>query len=324
MTDLETAPDVTIVVACYNQAEYLVQCLESVANQCTGPELIVTDDASTDGSQELIRSTVDRLGLRAKLVFHSENVGICRTFNEALRLVSTRYVAFLAADDWMDKERVKLHRQALEDGEPDTALVYGDMKVVHSDGRPMALWSDICGEEFVPGPEGLVFTRLLTAPFIPAPSVMMRTAHVRAAGGYDEELGFEDLDMWFRLSRVHRIAYEPRPLVYYRRHPKSMSGGEVNEAGLPVSLREHIRINAKHLGHSEATDEVLTDRLFTLACRAYWLGADPGDLVPHFWRHAWRRRSPRSLLLTALAALRLPGPVVALASRSQRRRRRTG
>ena len=95
---------VTLVVVCYNHAPFLERCLESVASQSSDRfDLIVTDDASQDGSPDLIQRELARHGLQARLILHQRNVGVCATSNEALALVRTPLVAFLSTDDWMTR-----------------------------------------------------------------------------------------------------------------------------------------------------------------------------------------------------------------------------
>ncbi|MCW2738247.1 glycosyltransferase family A protein [Nocardioides sp.] len=81
---------------------YVREALASVASQSLDSfELVVNDDASSDDSVEVINRALADLGLEARTVFHDSRRGICATFNEALDLIRTPFVAFLAADDVM-------------------------------------------------------------------------------------------------------------------------------------------------------------------------------------------------------------------------------
>lgn len=297
--------DVTVVVASYNHERFAEQALEAVAAQTCQPRLIVTDDGSGDESVAVIQSALDRLGLAATTIFHARNRGLCATFNEALASVETPFVAFISADDWMAPTRVEKHRQALIAAGDDTALVYGDMHVHDDSGSLMGLWSSVWAPASVMGIEGRRYHELLNSNFIGTAAVMMRTRCVRAVGGYDERLPFEDLDMWLRLAKDYRIAYAEEPLVHYRVHSASMTNSS-NPAKDGAWLRAMLRIYAKHLNVSTETDAIVHPRVYDAACRAYKTGAARRELAGLFLGYARYARAPRAAFLSAMAALNVP------------------
>ena len=77
---------VSVFVPTYNSSKFLSFCLESLLNQ-THPlyEIIVCDDASTDGTQDIVRSFADRFPEQIKPIFHEANLGIPKTSTPALR-----------------------------------------------------------------------------------------------------------------------------------------------------------------------------------------------------------------------------------------------
>jgi glycosyltransferase involved in cell wall biosynthesis len=74
------------------------RCPESIRAQTyRNIQLILADDASTDGSVDLIRGWLARTETDCTLVLHEQNQGICRTRNDALA-----YVSSLSTDDvWL-------------------------------------------------------------------------------------------------------------------------------------------------------------------------------------------------------------------------------
>lgn len=98
----------TFVVTCYNQADLVLQALESVKYQIgefgrgQAFQLIVTDDGSTDGSPDVIRGWLERnqsLFERVDLLFREENGGICVNYVEALRHIRGERFLVLNGDD---------------------------------------------------------------------------------------------------------------------------------------------------------------------------------------------------------------------------------
>lgn len=98
----------TFIVTCYNQADVILYALESIRYQIESFggdqkfQLIVTDDASTDGSQEVIRQWISRnRGLFAKTgkIFREKNLGICQNYVDALKHAAGKRFVVLNGDD---------------------------------------------------------------------------------------------------------------------------------------------------------------------------------------------------------------------------------
>ena len=97
--------DLSIIIPCYNVEVYVEQCLDSIINQCVeGVELIVIDDASTDG-------TWDRLVKYGDLPFVNllrlvKNTGLGAVRNRGIELSRGEFLLFLDSDDWLDEETI--------------------------------------------------------------------------------------------------------------------------------------------------------------------------------------------------------------------------
>ena len=88
--------DLSIVVVSWNTRALLSRCLESVHTNGgnTSFEVVVVDNGSTDGSQEMVRAEFRK----ARLIENVENVGFARANNQALPLCNGRYVMLLNSD----------------------------------------------------------------------------------------------------------------------------------------------------------------------------------------------------------------------------------
>lgn len=94
-------PLVTVLTPVYNGARYLSECLESVRAQTYAHwNLVVVDNASTDGTSELLREHASR-DTRIRVSRNERLVGVIENHNLAARQISseTKWVKFLAADD---------------------------------------------------------------------------------------------------------------------------------------------------------------------------------------------------------------------------------
>lgn len=95
---------VSIVIPNYNGIEFISNCLKSLENQ-TYPyfQVIVMDNASTDGSQKLILKEFNYV----ILIQLDKNYGFCKAVNEGIKISNTKYVILLNNDTVVDKHFVE-------------------------------------------------------------------------------------------------------------------------------------------------------------------------------------------------------------------------
>ena len=95
-------PLVSVVITCYNYDQFVAEAIESVLSQSYGNiELTVMNDGSTDNSIKVIHKYKDHI-----TIVDRENKGIVRTRNEAIQLAKGKYLCFLDADDYFDKNYI--------------------------------------------------------------------------------------------------------------------------------------------------------------------------------------------------------------------------
>lgn len=103
MSHKKVAPSVSIVITCYNYADFVEEAIESALNQTySNVDVIVINDGSTDNSLEVIKKYSSRIKIITR-----ENKGIVYTRNEALDMVRSDYICFLDADDYLDDKYVE-------------------------------------------------------------------------------------------------------------------------------------------------------------------------------------------------------------------------
>jgi GT2 family glycosyltransferase len=95
-TAYDPAVPVTVIVVSWNGREHLQVCLASLLQQTlAGIEILVVDNASTDGSPELVR---DRFGSAVTLLQQDSNLGYSGGLNVGLRVARGRYLLALNSD----------------------------------------------------------------------------------------------------------------------------------------------------------------------------------------------------------------------------------
>lgn len=89
------AKNVSIVIPNYNGIKFIKNCLDSLVTQTEKDfEIIVIDNASTDGSAELVQNTFDYV----KLIKLDKNYGFCKAVNEGIKASIAKYVILLNND----------------------------------------------------------------------------------------------------------------------------------------------------------------------------------------------------------------------------------
>ena len=123
-------PGVSIIVNNYNLARYVGVAIESaLAQDHPMCEVIVVDDASTDGSQDVIKRYADRV----KLVLREQNGHQLAALNSAWPLASHPILIFLDADDLLEAEAASTVARAWT---PETAKVQFCLESIDAEGRP--------------------------------------------------------------------------------------------------------------------------------------------------------------------------------------------
>ena len=223
-------------------------------------EVIITDDASTDGSADVIAAWLARTGYPAQFIRNPNNRGICANRNAALARSSGAFVCSLAGDDCYEPDRIERQLACFLAQPESVAAVYSDMSVVDAEGRPARRsYLDYMLGGAAP-PQGDLFVRIMAHNFLPAPAVMLRRSAIAEVGGYDESLFYEDFDMWLRLSFRFHFTYLPGRLVRYRAHESSMSRSRPNQR-LMNKTRTHILTKWLNAGLDDERRRVVLNTL---------------------------------------------------------------
>jgi glycosyltransferase involved in cell wall biosynthesis len=213
-------PNVTVIMPCYNHAQFLTDSIKSVLRQTySNLELIIVDDCSSDNSRDLIQALA-KTDTRINYIRHELNQGASKSRNVGLRAASGKFIGFCDADDIWESPKLSCQVDLLEKN-PDYDVVYCDTIIIDEHGFPT-------GQRFsqrFPPPKpaaGWLFQHLIVRNFINMQSVLMRKECVQSVGYFDEGIKWvEDWWYWVRLSRSHRFLYSKDPLAKYRVHGRS-------------------------------------------------------------------------------------------------------
>ena len=101
-------PTVSVIVPCYNCATTVEKALDSLVNQTLeGMEIIVINDGSTDHTETVLNTYIEKHPELNIQFYSKENEGIAETRNFGLSKVTGEYFGFLDSDDYTEPEMFK-------------------------------------------------------------------------------------------------------------------------------------------------------------------------------------------------------------------------
>jgi glycosyltransferase involved in cell wall biosynthesis len=284
-------PSLTIIIPAYNSEKTLAEALDSIAKQempgaesigrrseKTGDrrqesengrepsalsplpyafslsevEILVVDDASTDGTvsvvEEWVRSHPEWQG-RIQVLHHPQNQGPAASRNQGLRLARSEWIAFLDADDIWLPEKLATQLQCVRE-HPEMVLWCGEVVIIariHSTGGS----TDGRSENQAHRLRSLTVNDFITNNPVATSTVLVRKSAVDQVGGFDESLrGPEDYDLWLRMIVRYPMARIEVALSEYR----------VQFASLSMDDRRFVPQVLKVLNKAFGPGGVLVDR----------------------------------------------------------------
>ncbi len=207
---MSAPPRVSVVMPVHDAEQHLATAMASMLGQTFGDfELIVVDDASTDGSAEIVRRFAAEDD-RVRTIALDEQLGVAGALNAGIACATAPLLARMDADDIARPER--LERQVAEmEQDANLGVLGAQIEIIDDDGAP--------GESFgweLPLTHDETAWRLIFGSPICHPTVLMRTDIVREVGGYDPTFPNEDMELWTRMAFVARMRTLDAVLLDYR------------------------------------------------------------------------------------------------------------
>ena len=272
---------VSVVIPVFNGAPFVAKAVASVRSQGHGAvEILVVDDGSTDGTQEVLKRLEHSDGIRW---FQRSHGGPARSRNYGIAAAQGQFIALLDCDDiWLPG---KLAAQlAVMRAQPDVGLVHTDFEVRFEDGtlegRVSARSS---GERMV---------QAFAGGHVALPSTLLiRKSVLDQIGSLDPELyGSEDSDLTIRLFRVTRFECIDEVLVHklQRGHGyRDMAFDEQTHRERVLASRDRFLMRLEGFAPLTAAQRAALDRewanYFLLKGAAAERAGRRSDARRHYW-----------------------------------------
>jgi len=283
-------PVVSVLCHAYNQAEYLHDALAGILRQQTNfPfEVVVRDDASTDGTSEIVRLYAERYPRIIRPVLELENrycQGV-KPIAATFPLARGEFVAFCEGDDyWLGHDKLQQQVNFMR-AHPECGLVHSNyLNLIHVGGK----WRTrvaFRNPRQLQHRSGRIYAAMLAANRIQTCTALCRRSliadHRRAGPGVDGYM-VGDWPLFLYLAHKSDVGFSEVPLSIYRRTPGSVTNSG-HQAAVTRCL-DAIRMVGDFCDYFEDDDVTRQSALVAQYGTLLWLTFRAGD-TQRFWR-AW-------------------------------------
>ncbi|MGE0152195.1 MAG: glycosyltransferase [Reyranellaceae bacterium] len=216
-------PKATLFLLSYNQAAYLPEAIRGAFSQdFDGLEIIISDDCSSDGSQEIIRKAASSyLGPHALVTnFNPVNLGIVPHVNLGFKLARAPVVVMAASDDISLPHRVRRIIETMsERGAERTLAVVSDAILINDAGNEQGYASNCRNERDL-----TAFALARDGGYINGAAAAYARSLIVEMGDLEPKACAEDSILPFRAALLGRVGHIPEALLLRRIHDQSMTG----------------------------------------------------------------------------------------------------
>lgn len=232
-------PEVSVCVPTYNGAEFLEDCLISVASQSgVNFEIILLDDCSSDQSLEVARSVAARYPAIHWIIRRNPSrLGMTGNWNACISEARGEFIKLMGQDDALLPGCLKNQVLALR-ANPGVSVASGARIVINSKGRHIFKVPSQFPLGSTPGTSAarrslLSGTNLIGDPVV----VLFRKSSLDKAGPFNADIVYcTDMEMWLRLLAYGDLYFEPTPLALYRVH-----GNATGQTVRSIVSQDYIR-----------------------------------------------------------------------------------
>ena len=296
-------PKVSIIITVYNREKYIEECARSLFEQSLDDiEYIFVNDASTDNSIEIIKTTANDYPRRVplvKIITLDKNGGVANARNIGIENATGEYIIHTDSDDWVDRDMYEqLYKKALE---TDADIVGCNICHEYPDGTSYLIqhYKETTNENIRSLIRGDIHPSLCTSL---TRTSLIKDNHLHFPSGHNmgEDLYF-NLSVYLHAKKITNIDFAP---YHYRHTPDSSSFNHTRktiDSGIAISVK--IEELMKDTGRYEEFANDIDYRKFRMKLSLvkdfdnkenyfYWLKTFP-ETHTHIWSYKeidWKLR----------------------------------
>lgn len=209
-------PRISVLMPVYNCENYLHTAIRSILDQTfKNFEFVIVDDRSTDGSWRIIKEYAKK-DQRIVAVRNKKHLRTTKTLNRGLRLIKSKYVVRMDADDWSYLNRLQKQFEFMEK-HPEVGVSGGAIEVCNSNLKVLNMRKYPLSDTAL---RKIIFRY---SPFA-HPATIWRRLLLERVGGYNENIPLsQDYELYFRVGKICKFANLPDILLKLRVHNDSDS-----------------------------------------------------------------------------------------------------
>lgn len=214
-------PLVSVMVITYNQSNYIADCIDSILLQdYPNIEIIIADDASTDGTQDILNGYLAKYSNIVTLRLSTENKGITHNSNLALSFCNGKYIAFTGGDDVFMPNKIAKQVDWLE-ANKERSLCGHDAIWIDEFGNDL----DVCSSDLIPISTGRGCCGVIRhGPPFPSSSMMFRVDNIPKYGFHPKLAIISDWKFMIDIVSDGSIyGFIDGIYLQYRSHPNSVT-----------------------------------------------------------------------------------------------------
>ncbi|GGK60769.1 MULTISPECIES: glycosyltransferase family 2 protein [Flavobacteriaceae] len=236
--------NVTAIIPCYNDEEYVLSAVNSILKQTILPEKIIVID---DGSDDITKAILSKINNDIIEVILQDNLGVCKARNKAIDLANTEYILTLDADDFFESTFIEK-----------AIYILNNNKEVGIVGCHTRSFNSLGIELKINLKKGSTVNDLLFENKGASASSMYRKACWEQVGGYDEKMinGYEDWEFWIAIAKKNWKTYIIKEVLFNYR-VKYTSRDSVARLEYDSELKEYIFLKHQEL-YSKNIEKTIT------------------------------------------------------------------
>lgn len=238
---LKENPLVSVIIPCYNHAEFVQECIKSIIDQdYKNIELIIIDDGSKDNSIEKIEEMICLCKQRfIRFEFRSrENKGLCETLNEAIDWCEGYYISSIASDDMWKINKISVQSEFLSKNRTISACC-SNVDVIGVN-RGTSFFEDRSKVKIYKFEDIFLFKYNL-----PAATLMFCPSRLTGEKLFKEKHLVEDFYLFLKMTSAgKKIACLPDALAFYRWH-----GGNSSNLHHRAHAADRLKILSEYSNH---------------------------------------------------------------------------
>ena len=246
----------SIVITTYNRLDLLKRAIQSALDQTVSAQVVVVDNASTDGTQDYMTALVASLEKRDRLLYvrNATNNNHAGAVNAGVAAASGDWIKLVDDDDYLANNCIEVMSKAIA-LRPEAVICSCQAAQVDTEGKPLSMTPTTGpGQTFYISQADIHYGMLLeVVPFgTPIQVAVRRDAFVKS-GGWDVSMtSCDDIDSWIRVVEQGDALFINQCLAYRTVWP----GGYDQKIALQQRLATNIlmkeriysRVNAKYQG----------------------------------------------------------------------------